>query len=508
MQFKILAWLTAAAITAPAHAEWRAAESKHFIIYSESSPKDIETMAERLEKIDGLMRMATGTKDEIDPVKVRIYEVPSTQEVEGALGLTDSGIAGFYSSNVMGPFAVTPRKTYFGSALMSPELVLHHEYAHHFMLQYFPSTYPHWYIEGFAELMGSSKILPDGKLAYGMPAKHRGDSLAAEWVSLTEVLTKPSNMIYGFDTYGQGWAMSHFLTFSKERSPQFRRYLQLLRAGLSLDQAARTAFPDLEELNREARAYVRAGSFSYRPVEVPIGRPVVQKMRTLGDGEAALIPEVMAFRDDDLAFERKSKERGREKRLRDENLESIRRKAQRYSADPFALLFLAEAEYAAGNYQQSEAAADRLLAVQPGHVRAIVRRSLAMSHSARQLQGPARAAKVAEARALAQKANKADPNEPLALLAFFQSYRLVGEKPPRSAVEGLRAVVETLPRDFTVRQLLVDQLAAERRWAEAIAYLHPIANLHWESPGRDAARKQLEQLQAELAKAQAAKAAA
>jgi tetratricopeptide (TPR) repeat protein len=490
-----------------ARAEWRAAETEHFIIYSESSPKDIERLAERLEKIDGLMRLATGIKDDVEPVKVRIYEVPTTRDVEAALGLSDTGIAGFYNSNILGPFAVTPRKTYYETSLFGPELVLHHEYAHHFMLQYFPSTYPSWYTEGFAELMGSSKILPDGKVGYGMPARHRGDQLAASWVPLTEALIKPASKLYGFDTYGQGWAMSHFFTFSKERSPQFRRYLQLLKAGRSLEDAAKTAFGDLEKLNREARSYVLAGSFTYKPVEVPIRRPVVQKLRTLGAGEAALIPEVIAFRDDDLAFERKSKERGREKRLRDENLHSIRRKAQRYPADPFALLFLAEAEYAAGNYAESEAAADRLLAREPGNVRAMVRKSLTMSQTARKLQGQARVAKVAEARALAQKANKADPNEPLAFLAFFQSYQLVGEKPPKAAVEALRGVVETLPRDFTIRQLLVDQLAAERRWAEAIAYLTPIANLHWESPGREAARKQLEELQAELAKEQGAKAA-
>src|SRR6478735_7077023 len=112
-------------------ADWREHETAHFLIVSESPPAEVEEFAARLESYDKLMRMATGTKVD-DPVKVRIYEVPSLSEVEQALGEHNSGIAGFYDSNMLGPFAVTPHKTSGTGRYFTPELVLHHEYAHHF----------------------------------------------------------------------------------------------------------------------------------------------------------------------------------------------------------------------------------------------------------------------------------------------------------------------------------------------------------------------------------------
>ncbi|HEX8224916.1 MAG TPA: hypothetical protein VF605_13940 [Allosphingosinicella sp.] len=500
-----LAWLALlACLPAAAKAEWRAAETRHFTFYSESGDRELEKLAARLESYDKLMRMATGSSDDAEPVKVRIYEVDSTDDVERALGLTNSGVAGFYDSNLLGPFAVTPRKTgsgyhFAGEQYFTPALVLHHEYAHHFMLQYFPSVYPSWYVEGFAELIGSSKVLADGKIGYGMPARHRGNEIAARWVDVAELLVKPPHKLRYLDLYGQGWALTHFLTFSTERSPQMRAYLLALRAGKPPEEAAR-AFGDLKALNRDARRYVTTGVFGYRAVPVEIKTPAIERVRALSPGEAAMVPMVIALRDDELTLYRKAGDREHEAKLRAANLERIRERARRFATDPFALYLLAASEYTAGNYPASEAAADRLLALQPRHSRAMALKSLNMARAAAALDGPGRTAKAAEARVLAGKANKADPDDTLPLLAFYESFRLAGEKPSKHAVDALAAVVAAQPADTRARQLLVDQLAAERRWGLAIAALLPIANSPHESPRRAAAREQLAKLEAELAK--------
>jgi tetratricopeptide (TPR) repeat protein len=483
-----------------AKAEWRAAETRHFTFYSESGDRELEKLAARLESYDKLMRMATGISDDSEPIKVRIYEVDDTGEVEQALGLTDSGVAGFYDSNILGPFAVTPRKTFYNNADFTPALVLHHEYAHHFMLQYFPSIYPPWYVEGFAELIGSSKVLPDGKLGYGMPARHRGGQIAVNWVDVTDLLVKPPHTLRHLDLYAQGWALTHFLTFSEERSPQMRAYLGALRAGKPPAEAAKV-FGDLKALDREARRYVAAGTFPYRPVPVDIARPAIKSLRVLGAGETAMIPTVIAFRDDELSLYRKAGSREREAKLRTANLDRIRERARQFAGDPFVLHLLATAEYTAGNYSASEAAADRLLALQPKHARGMALKSLSLAHGAGALKGAARTAKAAEARALALKANRADPDDTLPLLAFYESFHLAGEKPSNEAVDVLAAVVATQPGDTKARQLLVDQLAADGRWALAIDTLLPVANSPHESPRRAAAREQLARLEGELAKA-------
>lgn len=490
----------------PALAQWQAAETPHFIIVSKSPRAQIEKLATDLESYDKLMRMATSIRDDQQPVKVRIYEVDGMQTIQAALGLDSStGVAGFYDSNSLGPFLATPRKTGLESQEFGPGLVLHHEYAHHFMLQYFPASYPSWYVEGFAELIGSSKMLPAGRIGYGMPAKHRGHDIAAEWVPLQELLTK--GKVWGLDTYAQGWALTHFLTFDNRRATQLRDYLRALTAGKPPAEAARV-FGDLDAFNRDARRYVTSGSFAYRPIKVEISQPVIQGIRPVSAGEAALIPEVIAYRDEDLNQINKAGWRERERRLRQTNLQRIRDKAQRYANDPFALYFLAEAEFASGNIAQSGAAADRLLAIQPGHVRAMARRAIVLAVEAHGLQGSARAAKAAEARRLAARANHADPNDPRPLIAYYQSFQAAGEPVPPQAVDGLMQAVSMLPGDTGARQLLVHELAARHHWSEAIAWLAPLANNPHDSPLRDAAREQMAKLRAELARQKGAAPAA
>jgi tetratricopeptide (TPR) repeat protein len=484
-------------VACPAEAEWREMETAHFRIISESSPAEVEAFAARLESYDKLMRMVTGTKDD-KAVKVRIYEVAGLTEVERAINAPNSGVAGFYDSNSLGPFAVTPHKTKGTGRYFTPELVLHHEYAHHFMLQYFPAIYPSWYVEGFAELIGSSKMMDDGRIGYGMPALHRGNEINAYWVPLQELLTK-DKVVY-LDTYGQGWALTHFLTFNSKHSAQLRQYLAAIGRGKSQAEAA-TAFGDLAELNREARRYVTAGSFEYRPVKVEISQPVIQHTRLLSQGEAELIPETVAFDDDDLSEYGKSSDRKEEQDFRQHNLSRIRAKADHLLTDAFAQQLLAQAEYAQGNFAESEAAVDRMLTVSPADRGGLVLKSMLLSRRSVGLTGDERKQLAARARAMAVKANRADPEDPRPLIAYYQSFNLVGEAAPPAAIDGLRQAVSLLPRDTRTRQLLVDQLAKDKRYDEAMGWLMPVANSPHKSPRREAARQQMEQLKAAKATA-------
>jgi tetratricopeptide (TPR) repeat protein len=487
----ILGLLAVGLATATSAAEpiWHAAETQHFIIYSKSPEQRIEQLATELESYDKLMRLATNIQSGIEPVKVRIYEVDGLEDIRNALGVDyTSPIAGFYSSNSLGPFLVTPRKTGYVGEYFDASLVLHHEYAHHFMLQYFPAAYPGWYTEGFAELIGSSKMMEDGRIGYGMPARQRGHDIAVDWAPVQEVLTEEKP--WGVDRYAEGWALTHFFTFDKTRSKQFREYLAALNSGQSLADAAKV-FGDLNQLDREARAYVTSGSFEYRPVKVDIQKPVIQKIRTLSAGEAAMIPEVIAYDDTDLNLFDNKGARDHELARRQHNLERTRQVAAQYPNDPFALYFLSEAEYASGNYTQSEAAADRLLAIQPDDVHGLARKAMDMAVLARNLPAVEKSAKLAEARSIAAKANHLDTVSALPLLAYYETFHEAGEQAPDIAVEGLMQVVSTDPRGTMPRELLVDELASEHKWAEAVAWLGPLANDPHDSPVRDSARKKM-----------------
>jgi tetratricopeptide (TPR) repeat protein len=497
----LLAAMTLAGWGSAAKAEWRRFETAHFVIYSESDDRRVTELATGLESIDGLMRMATGLEDEV-PVKVRIYELGDEGAVQAALGQTNSGIGGFYSSNALGPFAVTTRKAYTATGSFTGRIILHHEYAHHFMLQYFPATYPGWYVEGFAELIGATKILDDGRLAYGFPARHRGDTINADWVSMRDILLTPPDKMRPYDLYGQGWAMTHFLTFDPVRSKQLRQYLGALNSGKGLEAAA-AAFGDLNALNRQAHLYLTRGQFDYRPVKVPVASPVFEKVSALGPAESAMIFETIAFDDGDLRAYRKDSARERERARREGVLRRIQAKVARYPSDPYAWMLLAQAQYAAGDHAAAGASADRLLALQPGSVSGLTIKSLALSQAAAGADPAARKLRAAEARALAVRANKAAPDDPMAYVAFYESYRAAGGTVPANAVEGLMAAVGKLPSDATIRQLLVDELIRQERWSSAIRVLSPLASSTHDTPLRQAAREKMAMLQSKLGEKEA-----
>ena len=58
--FKALIGLALLSAATGAQAEWRRYETQHFIIYSEAGDAKATERATHLEKIDGLMRLATG----------------------------------------------------------------------------------------------------------------------------------------------------------------------------------------------------------------------------------------------------------------------------------------------------------------------------------------------------------------------------------------------------------------------------------------------------------------
>ncbi|MGF1550774.1 MAG: hypothetical protein ACFBQW_09670 [Sphingomonadaceae bacterium] len=493
-------------------AEWRIAETKHFLIYSDDSKKDIIKFAERLERIDKLMRMANRVPDDLPPVKVRVFVVDDMREVQEALGRKNSGVAGFYTSNSHGPFAVVPRRIRGGGIIFTPETVLFHEYAHHFMLQYTPSVYPSWYIEGFAELVGSTRFISDDVMAYGWANNARAQGLyhARSVPASALLLNRSDELPDDMDFYGRAWLLTHYLTFSEERQGQLEAYLRALEQGRSREEAA-TVFGDLDALDREVARYLRGAEFPAVKVEIEFDEPVVQNMRPLSEGEAALVTEMAAFRDYDLSslddLDDDEKREDIEKRSQ-KYVERVRRKAAYHPQDPHALRLLADAEYVAGNYQAANRAADRLLAADPDNPGGMLRKGMTMLKLAADGDEPVTAETAERARRWIIKANRADPDDPQPLIAYYKSFLMAGENPPEIAVAGLIQAVQTAFWDFNSRWLLAEQLISDERIDEAIAVLAPIAYAPHRSSRQQQALEKLNELQQMRAGEQADKDAA
>lgn len=246
-------------VPSAAQAAWREATSRRFIIYSEGPEQELRQAAADLEKYDHLLRLTLGVAND-DPVKLKVYlmrDIAAVQETMGASA--GSGVAGYYVAKPRGPIAVAVRLASGDQWGPPSRVILFHEYAHHMMLQYFAAALPSWYMEGFAEYYGTTKILPNDVIEVGHSASHRRVEAADGWIPLKKLLTARSYEDIDGEVgllYAQGWLLVHYLNDNPKRSGQLGKYLAAINRGADYKAATDAAFGlDAEELDKELRRY-------------------------------------------------------------------------------------------------------------------------------------------------------------------------------------------------------------------------------------------------------------
>ncbi|HEY1607514.1 MAG TPA: hypothetical protein VGF77_18150 [Allosphingosinicella sp.] len=483
-----LAFGAMTALPTAAQAGWREAETPHFQIYSDGGETQLVDFALRLEGLDALLHKATGFAANSEPTKVRVIMLQTMQMVQKASHERNPNLAGFYTVNIEGPIAVSSYSK-DNDYTTTPEITLFHEYAHHFMLEYFPASYPAWYVEGFAEIASTSEPAGGGKMSYGKAASHRGYSLtSSRWIPVQQLLdTTYASSPEDSDFYGESWLLAHYLTFSPKRAGQLRKYLAALESGVPNQDAAKAAFGDLDQLNRDAQIYLEQANFMYHQVQVTIPARDTIKVSELSPGASDLMEETASLRDSMSKEEMAA------------YLTNLKQKAARYPDDPYALQLLADAEYLADDYAASGTAIDRLLARTPNSVPGRVRKAMVLLQEADSLDGSAREAKIAQARRLIIAANQSAVNDPGPLVAYYRSFVVAGERPPQQAVEGLMQAVGTIPADPRPRMMLVNELIRDDKLADAIDYLEPLAYDPHRGRGRNDALELMQSLKQRLA---------
>ena len=486
-------------------ATWHEAETTHFKIVSAGDEKDLRKFAERLEYFHTLLRLATGVSETGRPiVKVRVYLVNSIGDVKRLIGAPGSDIAGYYSPREDGAIAVVPRTT--GDGIFTGQLVLFHEYSHHYMLQYTPVAYPSWYVEGFAEIASTASFERKGAITFGKAASHRQYELDA---GMSYPVAKMLDGTYLEDrekgrgwSYGDAWTLTHYLTFSDQRRGQLRAYLNAINAGKKMAVAAQV-FGDLGELQREVSVYLSGRSFSYRAVPIKEGSAGPIAMRTLGAAESALIDMQIEFerhtflptKGDDEAQDVFDKRLAAAKQDRVAYLAKVEAVANRFSGEIDGWLLLADARCAVEEYSACTTAADRALAIAPDNERALVRKAQAMIGAAQDLPPAQRDPQVKAAQTMLNKANAADPNDPLALLWLYKSYGAMGRAADDDGFVALMTVVQLIPQEDGPRLMLAQELIRRGGLRDARIILRPLAYSPHESGSSRQARKLLDEVE-------------
>ncbi|HEX5184200.1 MAG TPA: hypothetical protein VFW19_13765 [Allosphingosinicella sp.] len=440
----MLRWLLPlllALLPSAANAAWLEAQTKHFIVYSDSSEKNLRAAATDLEKYDHLLRLVLETPDD-NPIRVKVYLLGSIGEVQQSMGEgINTGVAGYYEATARGPIAVGIRGAL--SLDFTGQMVLFHEYAHHVMLQYFPAAFPLWYVEGFAEYFAPTRILPNG-YEIGNAARYRFSypNDDAYWLPMKKMLTGRNYKDIDDKVdqlYSEGWLLTHYLLGDPERSKQLHKYLALINHGTDYKSAMEATWGhDAAGLETAIRSYAMQHHYEALRVTFPSLDVGPVDVQPLSPARAALIQQEIAlgrgvFAKDAASF-----------------AASVRSVAGKYPDDPDALAMLTEAERIAGNHDAAAAAVDRWLAKRSGEPRALMLKgmiaidALVAAHSQDQ-------AALQAARDLVFQARKAAPEDPMILEAFYDAYATYGRLPGGGAQSGLFHAMELVPQDDHLR---------------------------------------------------------
>lgn len=455
-------------VASDALAEWHEASSDHFVIYADESEREIRKYSDRLERYYSAMSTVLPSK-KIKPSpsnRVTIYVVRNERIVRELYSAGDSRyVRGFYVPQAGGSLAIIPSIDVTGSKASESEQVLMHEYAHHFMAENTPYLVPRWYVEGYAEYFATAKFEANGAVGLGLPAVHRANELfTGRDVSIERLLDSKryeANKSKDYDNfYGRAWLLFHYLFSDGGRRKQLVDYLNRLNNGEAELAAAIAAFGDLKALDKALDHYLQQRSMKYFSVPsewLSVGQITV---RRLSEAEAASMPI------------RIRSKRGVNEKTALEVVQTAREVAVKYPNEPAVQAALAEAEFDAGNDEAALRAADSALAVAPENMTALIQKGYALTRMA--INSKTDEAWLAARRHFVS-VNRIENDHPIPLIYYYLSFLQQGKEPTKVALEGLEWALELAPYDHGVRMMVAAQQMRDKRYADAMRTISPLA---------------------------------
>lgn len=455
--------LVALACAGPAWADWRRAETDHFIVYSNGSERSLRDYAIRLERFNGLLQSLLSGGREQEGRKLPVYLVADGRELRVANPSLPEGIAGYYWTSEADTLAVLVRGR-------DDDLLLH-EYAHHFMATLGDGRYPGWLNEGYAEYFATATTSERGRATFGQPPAGRQQALAQRrWMPMDALLRARG----AFDVpdrdvrqmyYAQSWLLTHWLASDSERLGRLSAYLSAVNGGADAVEAWRAAFGQTpDDLAAALRAYLR-GRLYYAELDLPAMAPSVTVARLSPAADAVLLPSIRAREARQDASEGPSL------------LETFRDAATRHPADPLALAALGRAEMKWGEEARAEAALQRALETDPDHVEALFLMGRLLDARADEASDEAdEGALRRRSQASLVRAMEADPTDYRVYAALARQRRTTSSYPTENDLALWDMAVRHAPQLMSIRADAAQAMLEAGRLDEAAGLLTPIVN--------------------------------
>ncbi|HEX8409630.1 MAG TPA: DUF1570 domain-containing protein [Thermoanaerobaculia bacterium] len=272
-----------------ANEKWITLRADEFRFVSNVSPAKTLDIARDLLR----MRAALGA---VTNLKVR-SALPTSVFIfanERAFGPYRDAVLQRKSDHIVGVFTGTQTDNFIlvRSDVAEIDQTVYHELTHYFVRNT-TGPLPLWISEGIAEYY-STFTTSGNDVHIGRPiAEHVHWLRASTMIPLRDLFaTTSASPIYNEGTrtgvfYAQSWALFHYLMSDADRRLKFSRFLQLLGADKSADEAFETAFAvKYSDLEQELRKYVRRNAFTYVKhslAELPVAEPPKPEPMAHGD---------------------------------------------------------------------------------------------------------------------------------------------------------------------------------------------------------------------------------
>jgi tetratricopeptide (TPR) repeat protein len=437
----LLASIALLASSFPAHAEWYEASSKHFVVYTDDTPDAAKKITTQLEQFDKAMRLLRRVPDSKrgPAARISIFVVDDRDEVQKLYGSSGASVAGFMDPRASGSVGFVPKRS---EGDLDARTVLHHEYAHFFMFNDWPTAvFPPWFTEGFAEFHATARYDKEGAILFGaVPAYRKYTVGEMNLLPLRQLLRIDPGKLDNYQRdalYSRGWLMLHYLSFDPARRKQLADYIVAITAGKPVEEATKV-FGNLDQLDITLTSHAKLRSlpsFRFTPAELVIGDVALRK---LTPGEAATI------------YARMASVRGVNEKTAPRVAELARKAATAFPNDAGAQNVLAEAEFDVKNYAGAEAAADRALAADPKSVHAHLYKGMTRQAIAEKAKATDPAV-WRDIRKWYAAANRLDPEDPQPLIQFYNSFDAAKQPAPKMAEDGLLYAYALAPYDKALR---------------------------------------------------------
>lgn len=475
-------------VAGPVRAEWRKAETAHFIVYGNVSERQIRTYAQKVERFDSLLRAYYPIVVDHEIPKLEIFLADGSADMNRVSPGISSSIAGYYTPNNGRIHAVV------NVDAVSGDLVLFHEYAHHFMFQMRSNAYPSWFVEGFADYYGTAEVKPDRIRLGGYETGHIWalNQGANSWARMEDVLKwryTASGRYPAHLYYAQSWAMTHYFMSTPERTRMLAQYLSAVIGGQDSVEAMRAVTGRTpEQLQDDVRDYV-SGPIKILTPQIELPEPEVT-VSTLSPAESALAwlelrldsePVIEEPEEEDGATRKSESQKAREARERAENRANLIRDSQaaaaRFPGDPTAIRVIARAQRLANDPVAALATLQPLLSDSSTDPIALHLAAMALLDQARTTtDADTGVALRRRASGYLARAMDADPLEFQNYLGLNDTRRGQARYPTQNDVSTLEVAVALAPQSFDARLRLGGAYMARGLNAEAVQVLMPVSN--------------------------------